>query len=347
MHATRILAIVLAAALGVVLLRLATARRGAPPAADGARSVSFTEEIMAAPITVLLPEADAASARLVFDVFRDVDAAMSEWKASSPLSAVNAAAGRTPVTVPDDLRAVIRRGVEIGDLTGGAFDVTWAALWGLWDFKAASPAVPAADDIAARVALVGYDRVAIDDEAGTVFLPEPGMLIGLGGIAKGHALDRAAATLRARGIRSFLVSAAGQMMAGGRREGRPWRIGIRDPRGGIDDFFALVEASDVSVSTSGDYERYFVIDGVRYHHILDPRTGRPARSGVRSATVVSADATLADALSTAVFILGVERGLSLVERLDGVEAVIVDDEATVHVSSGLHGRLSMRHAPAP
>lgn len=342
----KILTTACAAALLAGLVWSGLRSRGANPGPAGEDYISATEQIMAAPITVLLPEPDAATAEIVFGVFRDVDAAMSEWKASSPLSAVNAAAGRAPVAVPDDLRAVIRRGLEIGALTDGAFDVTWAALWGLWDFRSPSPRVPANEDIAARVALVGADRVVVDDEAGTVFLPETGMLIGLGGIAKGYALDRAAAALRARGVERYLISAAGQTMAGGLRDGRPWRVGIRDPRGAVSDYFAFLEASDVSVSTSGDYEQYFVVDGVRYHHILDPRTGRPARAGVRSATVVSADATLADALSTAVFILGVERGLSLVEGMQGVEAVIVDDHAAVHVTSGLVGRLRLRHPPA-
>jgi thiamine biosynthesis lipoprotein len=274
---------------------------------------------------------------------------MSEWKASSPLSAVNAAAGREPVAVPDDLRDVIRRGIEIGALTDGAFDVTWAALWGLWDFTTDEPRVPADDEIARRAALVDFRAVRIDDEAGTVFLPRAGMMIGLGGIAKGCALDVAARALRERGVRDFLVSAGGQMMVGGSPEGaagRPWRIGIRDPRGAPDDFFAFVEVTDASVSTSGDYERFFEVDGVRYHHLLDPRTGRPAR-GLRSATVVSPDATLADALSTAFMILGRDRALALAERLPEVEAVLVDDDGAVHVTSGLTDRLRERHPPAP
>jgi thiamine biosynthesis lipoprotein len=309
--------------------------------------VRFVEPIMAAPIEVLVPAGHGRNAAaIVFDVFREVDARMSEWKETSPLSAVNRAAGRAPQPVPQDLRRLLRRGIELGELTDGAFDVTWAALWGVWDFRAATPALPEDGTIAARLSLIDFRRVEIDDDAGTVFLPLPGMTLGLGGIAKGHALDLAAAALRERGVESFLLSAAGQMMLGGRRGERPWRVGIRDPRGAPDDYFARLALTDVSVSTSGDYERSFVLDGVRYHHILDPRTGRPAR-GVRSATVVSADATLADALSTALVILGVERAVSLVESMDAVEAVLVDDDARVHVSSGLEGRLEIIHPPAP
>jgi thiamine biosynthesis lipoprotein len=311
------------------------------------RYVTLTETIMAAPISVTAPAAVAEEAAgIVFSIFREVDAAMSEWKETSPLSALNRAAGVHPVAVPADLREVIKRAIEISERSDGAFDITWAALWGLWDFKAASPRVPADDEIDRLQTLVDYHRIEIDDEAGTVYLPREGMLIGLGGIAKGHALDVSARALRERGIESFLISAAGQMMLGGLRGERPWRVGVRDPRGAPDDYFAFVEMSGVSISTSGDYERYFIQDGVRYHHILDPRTGRPSR-GPRSVTVVSPDATLADALSTAIMILGTERGLKLAEQSTDVDVVIVDGSGGVHATEGLASRIRLRHPPAP
>jgi thiamine biosynthesis lipoprotein len=347
MRARAVVVVVIALVVAAIVVR---ARRGgvAPgPAADGSAGEyqRFAQEIMAAPIEVLVPaDGGDEAAETVFRIFREVDAEMSEWKPSSPLSAVSREAGVGPVEVPAALRGVIRRGLEIGELTDGAFDVTWAALWGLWDFKSRPPVVPDPGEIARRAVLVDFRQVVVDDDAGTVYLPRDGMVLGLGGIAKGHALDRAAEELRRRGVESFLISAAGQMMVGGRRGDRSWRVGIRDPRGERDDYFAWIVAEDVSVSTSGDYERFFVIDGRRYHHILDPRTGRPAE-GVRSATVVSADATLADALSTALVILGIERALELVESLDGVDAVLVDDQATVHVTSGIAGRLELVHAP--
>ena len=307
--------------------------------------VTFTEEVMTTAITVVVPEdAGREAAAAVFEAFREVDGQMSEWKADSALSAVNQAAGKHPVQVPEDLRRAIRRGIDLGDLTNGAFDVTWAALWGLWDFRAEEPRVPDEDEVRRRRERVDYRKITIDEDAGTVFLAEEGMVIGLGGIAKGYALDRAAAALRERGVGSFLISAGGQMMLGGTRGDRPWRVGIRDPRQGPEDYFAFLELTDTSISTSGDYERYFVIDGVRYHHVLDPRTGKPAR-GLRSATVICADATLADALSTGMMILGREDALRLGEALDGVEAVLVDDDAGVHVTSGLAGKLQERHPP--
>lgn len=318
--------------------------------AAGDAWATFEAEVMATTVRVTVPRAASgtsaeAAAEAVFEVFRRVDAEMSEWQESSPLSDVNRRAGGEPVAVPAELLEVIRRGIEIGERTGGAFDVTWAALWGLWDFRAAEPRVPPADDIARRARLVDYRRVELDEAAGTVRLPEPGMMIGLGGIAKGYALERAAAVLRARALESFLLVCGGQVYAAGDRAGRgAWRVGVRDPRGGPDDLFARLELRDASASTSGDYESFFLADGVRYHHILDPGTGRPAR-GLRSATVVSADPVLADALSTGIFVMGPEAGLALVERLPDAEAVLIDDDGRVLVTSSLEDELELLHAP--
>ena len=311
--------------------------------------VAFTGDVMTTRFELRLPDREGAeaAAKEVFAIFEDVDARMSEWKPTSPLSAVNREAGVSAVPVPDDLRAVIRRGLEIGERTDGAFDITWAALWGLWDFKAALPVVPEQQEVARRASLVDYRQVRVVDEVGSVMLARVDMKIGLGGIAKGWALDRAATLLRQRGFDDFLLQGGGQVQAAGDKgDGVAWKVGIRDPRGPADDFFAIVEARDVSVSTSGDYERFFIADGVRYHHILDPRTGMPAR-GLRSATVIHTDATLADAMSTALMVLGAERGLELVEQEPGMEAVLVDGTGAVRLSSGLSGKLVEVHAPTP
>lgn len=335
------------AALGAVALLQALAQApSGRPAEPEPIFASHEAEVMSTTVRVTLPRSpDAARhAAAVFEVFRRVDARMSEWKESSPLSAVNREAGRAPVPVPDDLRAVVRRGIEIGELTGGAFDLTWAALWGLWDFRSPDPRVPADEEIAARVARIDFRRVLVDDEDGTIFLPEPGMLIGLGGIAKGHALDRAVEALEARGVESFLIEGGGQVVARGTRGERPWRVGIRDPRGARNDYFAVLDVADASVSSSGDYESFFVRDGVRYHHILDPRTGRPSR-GVRGVTVLSADATLADALSTAFMVMAPEESLALSQRLPDVETVLVTEGGEVLATPGVRDRLRWRHEP--
>jgi thiamine biosynthesis lipoprotein len=257
---------------------------------------------------------------------------------------VNAAAGGDPVRVPPALLAVVRRGVELGAATEGAFDPSWAALWGLWDFRAQRPRVPSADEVARRAALVDYRQVELDEVAGTLRLPRAGMKIGLGGIAKGYALDRAGELLVRRGVRDFLLVAGGQVLARGSRGGRPWQVGVRDPRGAAGDWFAVLSPGAGSVSTSGDYESWFESGGERYHHILDPHTGWPSR-GLRSATVVCSEATLADALSTALMVLGPQRGLDTARRL-GVEALLVDEEGRVLTTPGL-AALRLRHPPRP
>ena len=320
-----------------------------PAKAEPRRFRTFSGDVMTTRFELRLPEEEGAeaAAKAVFALFEEVDARMSEWKPSSPLSAVNREAGVCAVAVPDDLREVVRQGIEIGRRTNGAFDITWAALWGLWDFKAPQPTVPPAAEVARRAALVDFRQVVVDDGAGTVMLSRMDMKIGLGGIAKGWALRQAAELLRARGFDDFLLQGGGQVQAAGDKgDGVAWKVGIRDPRGAADDFFAILEAKNVSVSTSGDYERFFLAGGVRYHHILDPRTGMPTE-GLRSATVVHADATLADAVSTALMVLGAERGLALVKQDPDMEAVVVTGEGDVLVSSGLADRLTRVHPPAP
>jgi thiamine biosynthesis lipoprotein len=334
----------------LLIFSLSACGSGRSSESEAPRYATFAADVMATTVQVTVP-ADASAAgdaEAVFEVFREVDARMSEWKESSPLSEVNRRAGGEPVAVPADLREVLRRAKEIASSTGGAFDPTWAALWGVWDFRSPEPTVPPDILVAERAALVDWRKLEIDEAAGTVRLAEPGMVLGLGGIAKGHALDRGAEILRSRGVGSFLLVAGGQVYAGGERrtaEGaRPWRVGIRDPRGAAGDFFAWLELADASASTSGDYESWFEAGGVRYHHVLDPRTGRPAR-GLAGVTVVSADATLADALSTAVMVMGRERGLALVESLDGVEAVVVGESGEWRATAGLGGRLELVHPP--
>ncbi|MCL4220883.1 MAG: FAD:protein FMN transferase [Phycisphaerales bacterium] len=343
-----LIALLLGAALGRSWLISGQGNHTLPsgPIASG-RFITRTQEIMATPISVQAdPKHIDQAASIVFRVFTEVDARMSEWRDTSPLSALNRSAGVEPVVLPPDLLDLLHRSQDIAAMTDGAFDPTWAALWGLWDFRAEQPALPADADIDARVALVDYHALRLDDAAGTAFLERKGMLVGLGGIAKGYALDQAATALRQAGIHDFLISGGGQVMAGGTHDGRPWRVGVRDPRGGTDDFFARIELDNESISTSGDYERYFIKDNVRYHHILDPRTGRPSR-GVRTAVVIARDATLADALSTALMIVGVERGLTIVESLSGVEALMVDEQAQVHMSTGARTRVEMLRPPLP
>lgn len=319
----------------------------APPAPIPGPFPTYRGEAMSAVIAVTLPASDdaPAAAQAVLGLFQELEGELSEWREGSPLAEVNRRAGGEPVAAPPDLLALVGRAVEIAERTGGAFDPTWAALWDLWDFQAEQPALPDPEAVGRQAARVDYRKVEIDPAAGTLRLPEPGMKLGLGGIAKGYALDRAAKLLRERGYRDFLIVAGGQVYAAGQRGERPWRVGIRDPRGDATDALALLTlAAGTSSSTSGDYERYFVLDGVRYHHVLDPRTGHPAR-GLTSATVLAPDATLADALSTALMVLGPERGLALAEEWPEVEAVLVGEGGELSTTSGVADRLEVLQPP--
>jgi thiamine biosynthesis lipoprotein len=263
-----------------------------------------------------------------------VEDVMTDWRASE-LTELNDSAGDGPHAVPKELARLIARALDVGKLTAGAFDVTYAGAGKLWDFKATPPVIPTEEALRAALASVDYRRVVVDLEADTVDLPA-GMRIGLGGIAKGYGVDRAMKVLMDSGVEHALVNAGGDLKALGRRFGEPWEIAIRHPRD-RDHVIAALPVSNSCVVTSGDYERFFEHEGKRYHHILDPRTGYPSE-GCMSATVVAPDAAFADALATAFCVIGPERSLELVEGLERVEAILVDLEGRVTVSSGLQGR---------
>ena len=260
-----------------------------------------------------------------------VEDLMTDWR-PSPLMELNAAAGQGPVQVEPELAALIARGLQFGELTGGAFDITYAGAGKLWDFKRRPPVIPDAAAVRAALANVGYARVHVNLEASTVDLPA-GMRLGLGGIAKGYGVDRAMAVLLEHGIEHGIVSAGGDLKVLGRKFGKPWEIAVRHPRD-RERVLAKLPVSNTCVMTSGDYERFFDYEGKRYHHILDPRTGYPA-TGCMSATVVAQDAANADSLATAMCVLGPEKGLALVEQLPHVEAILVGMDGKVHTSSGL------------
>jgi thiamine biosynthesis lipoprotein len=281
----------------------------------------------------------------VFDEFTRLEKLLSTWMPDSDVSRVNHAAGVDAVTTGSELREVLATAREMSGWTSGKFDVTFGALSGLWKFDHDQDnSIPDRQAVLARLPLVDYRAIRVNDAAGTVFLARKGMAIHLGGIGKGYAIDRGVAILRLRGLRDFMVQSGGDIYVSGLKDGHPWRLGIQDPRGAANRSFAELDLSDGTFSTSGDYERAFVKDGTRYHHILDPATGEPAR-GVRSVTIVARRAVLADGLSTGVFILGVNAGLALIEKLPDVEGVIVSDKNEVLISSGLRGKVRIVAPP--
>jgi thiamine biosynthesis lipoprotein len=282
-----------------------------------------------------------------FAEFDRLESALSVWRAESDVQRLNAAAGADAVSVGPDLLTVLDAAQEASRETNGAFDITFGALSDIWRFDHDQDnRVPSAAEIAARLPLIDHAAVVTDRAAGTARITRPGVKVHLGGIGKGYAVDRAAALLRGAGFNDFALQAGGDLYASGRRGDRPWRMGLNDPRGAGGESFATIELHNETFSTSGDYERFFLKDGVRYHHILDPRTGQPARL-CRSVTIVAGSALQADWLSTGVFIMGPEVGMALVERLPDVEAVIVTAANDVKVSSGLRDRLTLERQPTP
>jgi len=337
--------------LPILAVLLICAAACSQPAGTSRRAhlIERTHETMGSELKVTIWSDDEQGAeegaRQVFAEFDRLDRLLSVWKPGSDIERLNAAAGDHPVAVSSETLEVLRAARQVSEWTGGKFDVTFGALSGLWRFDHDQDnRIPDRAAVLKQLPLIDYRALRIDDPAGTAFLARHGMRAHLGGIGKGYAVDRGVAILRARGLRDFIVQAGGDMYVSGRRGNRPWRVGIRDPRGPEDQSFAALDLTDGSFSTSGDYERYFIAGGRRYHHILDPATGEPARLS-RSATIVAETATLADALSTGVFVLGPDAGMRLVERLPHVEAVIVGAANDVVISPGLRGRLMLLAPP--
>jgi thiamine biosynthesis lipoprotein len=282
----------------------------------------------------------------VFAEFDRLENLMSVWRDGSDVLRLNESAGQHAVVVSAEVRQVLRLAREAGDLTAGKFDVTFGVLSDLWKFDHDQDNhIPDREDVRRRLALIDYRAIELDDRAGTAFLSRRGARVHLGGIGKGYAVDRAVEILRRAGVNDFIVQAGGDLYVAGTRGDRPWRLAIRDPRGPADKSFAALDLSNATLSTSGDYERAFLKDGRRYHHILDPDTGEPAR-GCRSVTLVTERAVQADALAKGVFILGPIDGMALIEKLPGVEGVIVSSANEVLVSSGLRDRIIMLAPPS-
>ncbi len=296
------------------------------------------EAIMGTAVRVELWSDDPSQGEAAIDAvmaeMHRIDGAMSPHKPESELSRINRDAGSMDVRVSAEMLRLLQRSIAFSKLSGGAFDITYASVGRLYDYRAG---IQPDDEALARAReAIGYQHLIIDPKAGSVRFGRGGMCIDLGGFAKGYAVDNSIAILRQHGIRHALVAAGGDSHMLGDRRGRPWTIAIRDPRR-AGEVVAVLPLQDVAISTSGDYERYFERDGVRCHHLIDPKTGRSPDS-VRSVTILADDGLTTEALSKTVFVLGLAQGLQLVESLPGVDAVVVDAAGALHYSSGLLGQ---------
>lgn len=274
--------------------------------------------------------ADALLA-LVLDEMRRIEATYSPYIEASELSRLNREAPLGWVSTTPEMIELLSKSAQVSKMTGGAFDITYASVGRYYDYRAGQR--PDDEALARGLEAINYEYVEIDADAGRVRFAHPLVYVDMGGIAKGYAVDRCIELLQAAGVTQASVAAGGDSRIIGDRNGEPWTVGVQDPRN-EDAVAVLLPLVDTAVSTSGDYERYFEEDGVRYHHILDPRTGDSARDSW-SVTILGPEATFTDALSTSVFVLGPEKGLALIDQLPGIDAIVIDAGGNLRYSADL------------
>lgn len=260
----------------------------------------------------------------------------------SEISAVNRAAGEGSVAVSPETWDVIEEGLRYSRLSAGAFDITIGPLVSLWGIGTEAARVPEEREIDDALSLIDYQLVSQDEENRRIYLPEPGMALDPGAIAKGYIADRLAEYCLTRDIGNAIINLGGNILTlGTKPDGSPYRIGIQDPFSPRGSYIGIVTTADRSVVSSGVYERFFEKEGIRYHHILDTGTGRPVRNSLMGVSIISERSVDGDGLSTSVFALGLKQGRDLIESLDGVEAVFITDEKKVYNTTGLTGKFSL------
>jgi thiamine biosynthesis lipoprotein len=357
----------IALALGILVCHATVAESQAPAARPGDQTtappatvtrqptkIEYADHAMGTNVTVWLWTADergaAQAAEAVFAEMKRLDQEMTTWDPTSEVSQINAAAGQKPVKVSTETFAVIQRAIDISKRSKGLFDITVGAFKGLWkfDYQDMDGSLPDPAEVKKRLALINWKDIVLDARRHSVFLRRKGMSITLGGIAKGYAVDRCVEILRKRGFTDFMMQAGGDMYIAGKKGREPWTVAIRDPRGMANSFFAFAPIEDHSFSTSGDYERSFMKDGVRYHHILDTRTGQPARAS-RSVTIRAKDAFTADAWSKVMFLMGPKAAIELIkrERLTDFEVVWVDEQNQIVITDGMKAVVKVLKEPTP
>jgi thiamine biosynthesis lipoprotein len=278
-----------------------------------------------------------AAATAGFTEIHRIEELLSTWIPTSELSRVNASAGVVPVSVSPETMTVVQGAIQVAEMTDGGFNIAIGPAVDAWNVIEGRY-IPTKSELEALLPLVNLTSVQVDVRAQTIFLEKVGTRIDVGGIGKGYAADQAVMAMKKAGALAGVVALSGDIKTFGQLPGgRKFPVGIQHPRK-EGEVLVFIDLEDEAISTAGDYERFFERDGVRYHHILDPKTLQPARN-CQSATVIAREGIWADGLDTGIFVMGVESGMSLVESLPGIEAIIVDHEGSVHVSSGLRDRI--------
>lgn len=288
-------------------------------------------------LTVVDTDSEKAKEHIAAAVaeIRRIEALLTTYNEESQTALINRLAGIEPVKVDREVFDLIQRSKRISEITQGAFDISYGSIdKRLWNFDKEMTSLPDAATAKQMVRLINYRHILLDEKAGTVFLKEKGMRIGFGGIGKGYAAERAKAVLQERGVKNGIVNASGDLTVWGHQpNGKPWTIGIADPASARQPFSYLT-LTNMSVATSGNYEKYVLIDGKRYSHTIDPKTGLPVQ-GIKSVTIISPNAEIADAMATPVMIMGVTVGLHLINQIKGLSCIIIDEENRLYTSNNI------------
>jgi thiamine biosynthesis lipoprotein len=319
-------------------------------ASNKGKNTVIKEEIYAlgTVIQIQIYDADEEKAKKAIEEsekrVQEIENKMTVNKEKSEVILINENSGINSVQVSPDTFYVIQKAKKYSDLSGGAFDLTVEPIVKLWGIGTENARVPKQEEIDALLGLVDYNDVVLDESTNQVKLNREGQAIDLGAIAKGYAGDEVKKILKEHGIKTAFVNLGGNVVTlGSKLDGSPWRIGVQNPLDERGKHIAVIEVVDETLVTSGNYERYFIEDGKRYHHIIDPKTGYPAEAGIISSTIVTNSSIDADALSTSVYVLGLEKGMELIESLENVEAVIVTEDKKIYVTSGLKDRFKLEN----
>mgnify|MGYP006089457335 FL=1 len=269
----------------------------------------------------------------IFEIAR-IEKLISSWDVNSETSLINKLSGIKPIKVDKELFDLIERSIAISTLTNGAFDISYASMDRIWKYDGSMREMPSEEKISNSIKKVGYKNIIIDKEAQTVFLKLKGMKIGFGAIGKGYAADKAKALLIEKGAKAGIINASGDLNAWGKQaNGKDWMVAITNPLN-KNKVFSWLPINDSAIVTSGNYEKFISFNGIRYSHIIDPRTGYPS-TGIISTSIMTSNAELADAISTSVFVMGVETGLDFINQLKGVDCIIIDEQNKIHTSNNI------------
>lgn len=273
---------------------------------------------------------------LAVNEIKRIEEKLSTYKEHSETNLINNNAGKKPVSVSEETFRLIQRSIKISEITQGAFDITYGSIdKRFWNFDTRMKALPSKENAEKLVKLINYKNIILDYNDFTVFLKEEGMRIGFGGIGKGYAAENAKKILISNGVKAGIVNASGDLTAFGKPEGIDcWTIGIANPDV-VQQSFSTMEITDMAVATSGNYEKFVVIDGKKYSHTIDPKTGYPI-SGIKSVTIISPNAEISDAFATPVTIMGVKAGLAMINQIKGIECIIIDDDNKIYTSNNIN-----------